>query len=356
MSEGSFWARLRRAEGGNGLLLVAPPGLYAVLLLAAPLGTILLYSFLTDGYLEIIREFTLMNYSEAWTNELYRSVMVRSLAVSMAVTAITVLLAFPIAYFVSFHVEPSKKSLWLFLITIPFWTSYLIRVFLWKVILGYNGVVNSGLMGIGIIDEPLTFILYNVNSVVITLAHAYAPFAILPIFVALEKIDRSLLEAGQDLGESRFMTFLRVTLPLAMPGVVASILIVFIPTIGDYVTPQLVGGPEGRMIANLIQLQYLRLDNYPMGSAIAVSGMMLVVLTIFFGWAQSRLFGAAFRWFNGAMPWAGAVVLAFLAVVVNFAAALLIASVLPAAVAGVLLILVWHVAILLIVKRGGAMA
>lgn len=353
---GSLWSRLRGTEGGNGLLLVSPPAIYAILLLAAPLGTILLYSFLTDGYLEIIREFTLMNYAEAWTNELYRSVMVRSLGVSMAVTAITVLLAFPIAYFVSFHVEPSKKSLWLFLITIPFWTSYLIRVFLWKVILGYNGVVNSGLMGLGVIEEPLTFILYNVNSVVITLAHAYAPFAILPIFVALEKIDRSLLEAGQDLGESRFMTFLRVTLPLAMPGVVASVLIVFIPTIGDYVTPQLVGGPEGRMIANLIQLQYLRLDNYPMGSAIAVSGMLLVVLTIFFGWAQYRLFGAAFRWFNGTMPWIAAVVVAFIAVVVNFGGVLVIGSLLPGAVLGVLLILGWHVGILAVLKRKGALA
>jgi spermidine/putrescine transport system permease protein len=187
-----------------------------------------------------------------------------------------VLLSFPVAYFVSFYVDSSKKSLWLFLITIPFWTSYLIRVFLWKVILGYNGVINSALMGLGIIDEPLQVINYNVGAVIVTLAHAYAPFAILPIFVALEKIDRSLLEAGQDLGESRFTTFLRVTLPLAMPGVVAAVLIVFIPTIGDFVTPQLVGGPEGRLVANLIQLQYLKLDNYPLGSAMAVSAMAVV--------------------------------------------------------------------------------
>jgi spermidine/putrescine transport system permease protein len=274
----SRWSKLRQTEAANGLLMISPTAIYALLLLAAPLGTIILYSFLTDGYLEIIRTFTFANYIEAWTNELYRSVMIRSLGVSMAVTAVTVLLAFPIAYFVSFHVAPSKKSLWLFLITIPFWTSYLIRVFLWKVILGYNGVINSGLLGLGVIEEPLTFILYNVNSVVITLAHAYAPFAILPIFVALEKIDRSLLEAGQDLGESKFMTFLRVTLPLAMPGVIASVLIVFIPTIGDYVTPQLLGGPEGRMVANLIQLQYLKLDNYPLGSAIAVSAMVIVTI------------------------------------------------------------------------------
>ncbi|MDH2325896.1 ABC transporter permease [Cereibacter sp. SYSU M97828] len=271
-------ARGAGTEASSGLLLVSPPAIYALVLLAAPLATIILYSFFTDGYLEVIREFTFANYRETWVNPLYRTVMLRSLLVSVLVTLATVLLAFPVAYFVSFHVDPSRKSLWLFLITIPFWTSYLIRVFLWKVILGYNGVVNSGLLSLGIIDEPLTFLLYNTNSVVITLAHAYAPFAILPIFVALEKIDRSLLEAGQDLGETRFATFCRVTLPLAMPGVVASVLIVFIPTIGDYVTPQLVGGPEGRMVANLIQLQYLRLDNYPLGSAIAVSAMGIVAV------------------------------------------------------------------------------
>ena len=270
--------RLGRSEAASGLAMISPTAVYAIVLLAAPLALIFVYSFLTDGYLEIIRTFTFANYIEAWTNELYRVVMLRSLFVSLTVTAVTVLLAFPVAYFVSFHVDPSRKSLWLFLITIPFWTSYLIRVFLWKVILGYNGVVNSGLMGLGIISEPLQWINYNVGAVVVTLAHAYAPFAILPIFVALEKIDRSLLEAGQDLGESRFMTFLRVTLPLAMPGVIASVLIVFIPTIGDFVTPQLVGGPEGRMVANLIQLQYLKLNNYPLGSAIAVSAMLIVTV------------------------------------------------------------------------------
>ncbi len=270
--------RLGRSEAASGLAMISPTAVYAIVLLAAPLALIFVYSFLTDGYLEIIRTFTFANYIEAWTNELYRVVMLRSLFVSLTVTAVTVLLAFPVAYFVSFHVDPSRKSLWLFLITIPFWTSYLIRVFLWKVILGYNGVVNSGLMGLGIISEPLQWINYNVGAVVVTLAHAYAPFAILPIFVALEKIDRSLLEAGQDLGESRFMTFLRVTLPLAMPGVIASVLIVFIPTIGDFVTPQLVGGPEGRMVANLIQLQYMKLDNFPLGSAIAVSAMLIVTV------------------------------------------------------------------------------
>jgi len=289
MQNGTRWGRFRNSEAASGLLLLSPTAIYAILMLAAPLATITLYSVFKDGYLTIIREFTFDNYIEAWTNVQIRSVMIRSLGVSLSVTAATVLLAFPVAYFVSFHVPPARKSMWLFLITIPFWTSYLIRVFLWKVILGYNGVINSALLGLGIIDEPLTFILYNVNAVVITLAHAYAPFAILPIFVSLEKIDRSLLEAGLDLGESKFRTFLRVTLPLTMPGVVASVLIVFIPTVGDYVTPHLVGGPEGRMVANLIQLQYLKLDNYPLGSALAVSAMGVVtVVSLLFLYLNRR--------------------------------------------------------------------
>jgi len=239
---------------------------------------VLLYSVLTDGQNRIEWTFTWANYVEVWTGRVYQAIMLRSLTVSMLVTLVTVIIAFPIAYFVSFHVAPSRKSLWLFLITIPFWTSYLIRVFLWKVILGYNGVVNSGLLTVGIIDEPLQWINYNVGALVVTLAHAYAPFAILPIFVALEKIDRSLLEAGQDLGESRLRTFWRVTLPLAMPGVIAATLIVFIPTIGDYVTPDLIGGGKLPMIANMIEVKMLKQNDKAIGSAIAVSAMVVVAI------------------------------------------------------------------------------
>ncbi|MFZ5708529.1 MAG: ABC transporter permease [Pseudomonadota bacterium] len=274
----SRWDRFSRSPAFSGYILISPTFLYAVLLLGAPVLAVLVLSFLTDGSgaQRIVPVFTMQNYAAAWSDPLNVLLWGRSLFVSAVVTAVTVVLAFPVAYHISFNVPPARKSIWLFLITIPFWTSYLIRVFLWKVILGYDGVVNSALMGLGVISEPLTFILYNVNSVIITLAHAYAPFAILPIYVALEKIDRSLLEAGQDLGESKWMTFLRVTLPLAMPGVVGATLIVFIPTVGDYVTPQLVGGPEGRLIANMIQIQYLKIDNYPLGSAIAVTTMVLV--------------------------------------------------------------------------------
>ncbi len=271
--------RLIRSEAGTGVMLISPTALYAVLMLAVPLLAVLVISFWTQtGVRDFDTAFTLANYKEALTDPLYRQLMLRSLMVSGLVTLITVLLAFPIAYFVSFGVKPEHKSLWIFLITIPFWTSYLIRVFLWKVILGYNGVLNSGLQAVGLIEEPLSFILYNVNAVIITLAHAYAPFAILPIFVALEKIDRSLLEASRDLGENRAMTFLRVTLPLAAPGVVAAVLIVFIPTIGDYVTPRLVGGPGGLMIANMIQTQFLRLNNAPLGATLAVIAMLIVAV------------------------------------------------------------------------------
>jgi spermidine/putrescine transport system permease protein len=262
-------------EGRKGLLLVSPTFLYAILLLAAPLILVVMFSFWTQDYLDLDTTPTLANYKEAWSEPLYRELMLRSLRISVLVTTVTVLSAFPIAYYVSFRVK-ERKALWLFLITAPFWTSYLLRVFLWKVILGYNGVFNSALLWTGIIEEPLQFILYNVNAVVITLAHAWAPFAILPIFVALEKIDRSLLEAAEDLGDGPVRRFFRVTLPLAIPGVMAATLIVLIPTVGDFITPRLVGGTEGLMISNMIQVQFGKANNAPLGAALAVSSMFIV--------------------------------------------------------------------------------
>lgn len=285
--------RFLRRDETKGMVLIAPPFIYAVLLLAAPLAAIVLFSFWTQDFMTIDRSFTLSNYREAFTDPLYMELLSRSLRISLSVTAITVVLAFPVAYFVSFYVAPERKSLWLFLITIPFWTSYLIRVFLWRVILAYDGPVNGTLVGLGVIDEPLAWILYSANSVVITLAHAYAPFAILPIFVSLEKIDRSLHEAGRDLGENRVMVFLRVTLPLAMPGVLAAVLIVFIPTIGDYVTPRLVGGSDGTMIANMIQTQFMRLNNAPMGATLSVLAMLMV------GFVSLVMILCTLRWTRG---------------------------------------------------------
>lgn len=272
-------AARQRSEAAQGATLIAPPFLYSLMVLAAPLLTLVFTSlFLFKvGYGDLVRGFTLENYRLIWADPIFRTILGRSLAVSALVTLATVLLAFPVAYYLSFVVRPDRKGLWLFLITIPFWTSYLIRVFLWKVIMENNGVINSTLLGLGITDQPLTM-LRTTGAIVMTLAHAYAPFAILPIFVALEKIDRSLLEAGRDLGESRLMTFFRVTLPLAMPGVIAATLIVFIPTVGDYVTPELIGGGRIPMVANFIQTQMLALNNRPLGSAMSVSAMICVAL------------------------------------------------------------------------------
>lgn len=280
MQKRGLLARIRRSESASGLAIISPSAIYVIVMLAAPLAMVLIYSLMKDaGSGKIDWTLNLQNYWTVWVEKpQYRALMQRSLTVSMLVTLATVLLAYPVAYFVSFHVAPSKKSLWLFLITIPFWTSYVIRVFLWKVILGYNGVINSGLLSLGIIDEPLQAINYNVGALVMTLAHAYAPFAILPIFVALEKIDRSLLEAGQDLGESKLRTFWRVTLPLSMPGVIAAVLIVFIPTVGDYVTPDLIGGGKLSMIANQIEVNMLKQQNKALGSALAVSAMFVVAV------------------------------------------------------------------------------
>ncbi|MDA9099936.1 ABC transporter permease [Planktomarina sp.] len=277
----------RRSESAQGLFLISPTLGFALLLLAVPLIMVVALSFWTQDYLTLDRTFTTANYQTAWTEPMYQYLMARSLKISIFVTAVTVLVAYPVAYFISFHVAPKRKAMWIFLITIPFWTSYLMRIFLWKVILGYNGVINGTLTGLGIIDEPLSFILYNQNAVVITLAHAWIPFAILPIFVALERVDRSLIEAAEDLGDSGLRRFFRVTLPLSMPGVIAATIIVFIPTIGDYVTPRLVGGPNGLMISNMIELQFKKANNAPLGAALAISAMGIVTF-----------FALVFLWMN----------------------------------------------------------
>ena len=259
----------------RGYALISPPLIYSLVMLAAPLALVVFLSLWSQNYLELDRTFRLDNYIEATSEPLYQLLLTRSLVISGIVTICTVILAYPIAYYVAMF-GGKAKSLLLLLITIPFWTSYLIRIFLWKVILGYNGVINGSLMGMGIIEEPLTFILYNANAVVLTLAHAWAPFAILPIYVSLTKIDKSLLEAARDLGDNAFQRFIRVTLPLSMPGVIAATLVVFIPTVGDYVTPKLLGGTDGLMIANMIQVQFGKANNAPLGSALAIISMFTV--------------------------------------------------------------------------------
>ncbi|MER9353868.1 ABC transporter permease [Mesorhizobium sp. M0514] len=268
---------LLQSESVQGLALISPTLVYALILLLVPILVVFAHSFWTQNYLTIDHTFTLENYRIALTEPIYRDLLWRSLCISLTVSFFTVILAYPIAYFISFH-GGRHKSLWLFLITIPFWTSYLLRVMSWKVILGYNGVLNSGLMALGIIDEPSTALLYNSSAVIITLTHAWAAFAILPIFVSLEKVDRTLVEAATDLGDGPLRSFLRVTLPLSAPGVISAALIVMIPTVGDYVTPRLVGGKDGVMIANAIESQFHKASNWPLGAALSVTTMLVVTL------------------------------------------------------------------------------
>ncbi len=269
---GLYSRHLGPASALGGYVLLSPVILLLLAIMAAPLILLAAYSFWTQDGLAVDMRFTMERYAEAFSRDVYQELFFRSLGISALVTLITVGLAYPMAYFVAFHVRRGK-FIWLILLTIPFWTSYLLRVFAWKIILGYNGVINSGLMALGLIEQPLEFLLYNTTSVVVTLTHAWAAFAILPIYVSLEKIDRSLLEAAADLGDGPVRRFLRVTLPLSLPGVIGAMVLIFVPVTGDYVTPALVGGSDGMMIANIVQVQFTRIGNWPMGAALALASM-----------------------------------------------------------------------------------
>ena len=265
----------RRSEAARGYALLSPTLVVMAVALAAPLALLLLYSLWRESDMVLDTHATLRQYASVVERESYRTLFLRSIAISGIVTLVTVALAYPMAYFVAFRVTKAK-FVWLVLLTIPFWTSYLLRVFAWKVILGYNGVINSGLLGLGLIKTPLAFLLYNPTTVVVTLAHAWAAFAILPIYVSLEKIDRSLLDAAADLGDGPIPRFFRVTLPLSLPGVIGAAVLIFVPTTGDYVTPTLVGGPDGVMIANVIEVQFDRIGNWPLGAALSIASMAVV--------------------------------------------------------------------------------
>ncbi len=271
--------KFRKSEFLRGFSLLSPTLLIILLGLFFPLLILFTLSFWKQEYVTVVQTFTLTNYVTFFEKKIYYLILYRSIKISAFVMLATVVLAYPLAYFIAFHVK-KNKIMWIILVTVPFWTSYLLRVFSWKVILGYNGLVNSGLESLGLISAPLEFLLYNPFAVVITLAHAWAAVAILPIYVSLEKIDRSLIDAARDLGESAMMTFIRVTLPLSLPGVIAACLLVFIPTVGDYVTPALVGGPRGLMIGNIIQSMFGKALNWPLGAALSIISMLTVTLAV----------------------------------------------------------------------------
>lgn len=269
----------RRPEWLAGIWLIAPTFAIVVGMMLVPLAAIVIVSSWTQTGFELDTTLTLDNYALLLQPEgkLYRILILKSLGMSLIATTAIVLLAYPMAYFMAFRIQHGKL-IWIILLTVPFWTSYLLRVFAWKVILGFNGVINSGLKAIGLIEKPLEFLLYNPASVTITLAHAWAAYAVLPIYVSLEKIDRSYLEAATDLGDSKWKRFWRITFPLSLPGTIAAILLAFIPIVGDYITPTLVGGPSGIMIGNSIATQFIKANNAPLGAAL--SCVMMLAITI----------------------------------------------------------------------------
>ena len=285
---GRLYALFLRSEPVRGFALLSPTLLIMLAGMCIPFAILVAMSFWTQHVFEFDTTFSLTNYDEIVDKPMYRVLLTRSLAISGACTVATVLLAYPMAYYVAFHVH-RHKMVWIVLMTLPFWSSYLLRVFAWKIILGYKGAINASFMGLGWLEKPLEFLLYSPTAVVITLTHAWAAFAILPIYVSLEKIDRSLLEAATDLGDGPIKRFIGVTLPLSLPGVIAASLLIFIPTVGDFVTPALVGGPDGAMIANLIQVQFARVNNWPMGAALSLSMMVIIaVISLLYIWTARR--------------------------------------------------------------------
>lgn len=272
-------------------VMLTPGSFVAFVLILFSLALVLFLSLrVNDGSLTGAGV-TLVNYLTVATDPLYVMVAVRSLVIAGLVTAATVVTAFPVAYFLAFHAG-RHRGLILFLVTLPFWTSYLLRVFAWKIVLAYNGVLNSALVGSGLLSEPSLAFLNTPAAVVLTLAHAYAPFAILPIFVALDTMPKSLLEAAADLGAKPFTAFRRVVLPYSMPGVLSGALVVFVPTVGDYVTPALVGGPQSVMIGSLIQAQFGKANDWPFGAALAVSVMALILALILVARMVDRRYGS----------------------------------------------------------------
>ncbi len=267
-TQGDFAAKRRL------LLLMGPPVLALLLFFLLPIGIMALYTFQT-GTLGGDMRWSLDTYRRFFENTALHRLLWRSTLVSFQTALWCILLSYPLAYYLVFRAGNRRMTL-LTLIVIPAWTSYLLRILAWKLILGTEGMLNTFLLWAGWIKEPSPILLFSQTAVIVTLVYVWVPFVALPIFAALERMDKRLLEAAADLGSPPWYSFLRVTLPLSLPGLIAGFLSVFIPTLGEYVTPLLVGGVNGIMYGNLIQDQFVRALNWPLGSLMSL--VMLVAL------------------------------------------------------------------------------
>jgi len=220
------------------------------------------------------------NYLTIISDPQYYQVLFRTFKIASIVSTAALLVAYPLTYFLVFQLKSSRLRTLLYMaVIVPLWVSYLLRAYTWKTILGNEGILNSFLVWMNILSEPTDIFLYNQFSMVVTLTCIFIPFMVMPIYTALEKVPRSMIEASKDLGVGPFRTFLRVTLPLSMPGVIAGLTFTFCLTFGDFVAPFLVGGPNGFMIANIVQTQFGAALNWPLGAALSIV-MLMIVLTI----------------------------------------------------------------------------
>src|SRR5712692_11801781 len=261
-------------------VISAPPLLWVFLFLVLPYALMFAHSFwlVRDG--SLVRHWNLQNYRALFTNPLYFQVFLRTARIAASVTFLSLLLGYPLAYFLSFHAGPRKELLYQ-LVIVPLWVSYLVRGYAWKTILGSDGVLNGFLQYLHLVREPVGFFLYSPFAVVLVLTHIYTPFTLLPIYASLEHIPRHLVEASQDLGASPRVTFWRVIFPISLPGLLAGATFAFVLTLGDFLAPILVGGASGIMISSIVVSLFGAAFDWPLEAAISVCIMLLVLGMLF---------------------------------------------------------------------------
>jgi spermidine/putrescine transport system permease protein len=251
-----------------------------LLLFGAPILVFLIYSFWQLEGFAIVHDWTLKNYGQVISNPVYVTLIVRSIGIGLITACVTVILSYPVAYAMAFRMREGRELI-LLLMILSLFSSYLVRVYAWKTILGNNGVINTLLLSIGLVQEPVGWLIYSRFAVIVTLVSVFFPITILPIYSVLMNIHPNLLEAARDLGAGAALAFYKVTLPLSMPGIMAGFLFTFVLTAGDYITPALLGGSDGQMIGNSIVSQFGIASNWPLGSAITF--FVMAVFLVLFG-------------------------------------------------------------------------
>jgi spermidine/putrescine transport system permease protein len=261
--------------------ITLPPLVWVALFLLTPYVLMFCYSFWSVSPAQaIVHQWNFNNYRELAQKSVYPETLFRSMWIAARVTILALLLGYPLAYYLSFRAGKRKELLYQ-LVIIPLWVSYLVRAYAWKTILGSDGVLNTLLQFVHITKHPLEFLLYSPFAVVLTLTHIYTPFTFLPIYASLEHIPRNLVEASHDLGASPAQTFWRVIFPLSIPGVLAGATFAFVLSLGDFLAPLLLGGPSGIMISNIVVSLFGAAYNWPLGAAISLCMLVLVVALLF---------------------------------------------------------------------------